>query len=127
MARSVQVRAHKALPILDTLLTYCASYPRKGGCQQRLAVALTRPGWPGESRNTLIQVVIEVRSLAASFRVSVRAHSIQRAISLVRDSYPGAEAGLVLPVEPESFFFSGDDLDGTKQETLHRPERLLVG
>ena len=84
----------------------------------------SRPGWPGESRNTLIQVVIEVQSGAASFRVSVRAHSIQRAISLVRDSYPGAEAGLVLPVEPESFF-SGDDFDGAQQDTFQRPERLV--
>ena len=124
MARSVQVPAHKALPILDTLLTYCASYPRKGGCQQRLAVAVSRPGWPAETRDTLIQVVIEVQSGAASFRVSVRAHSIQRAISLVRDSYPGAEAALVLPVEPESFF-SGDDFDGAHQYTFQRPERLV--
>jgi hypothetical protein len=54
----------------------------------------------------------------------VRAHSIQRAISLVRDSYPGAEAGLVLPVEPESFF-SGDDFDGAQQDTFQRPERLV--
>ena len=87
----------------------------------------SRPGWPGESRDTLIQVVIEVRSGAASFRVSVRAHSIRRAISLVRGSYPGAEAALVLPVEPESFFL-GDDFDGAEQQdAFQRPERLLVG
>ena len=30
MARSVQAPAHKALRILATLLTYCASYPRRG-------------------------------------------------------------------------------------------------
>jgi hypothetical protein len=30
MARSVQVPAHKALPILATLLICCASYPRRG-------------------------------------------------------------------------------------------------
>jgi hypothetical protein len=59
-------------------------------------------------------------------RVSVRAHSIRRAISLVRSSYPGAEASLVLPVDPESFFL-GDDFDGTEQETFRMPERLLVG
>jgi hypothetical protein len=123
MARSVQVPAHKVLRILATLLTCCASYPRRG-MPTTIAVALTRPGWPGERRDTLIQVVIEVRSGAASFRVSVRAHSIQRAISLVRDSYPGVEAGLVLPVEPESFF-SGDDFDGAQQDTFQRPERLV--
>jgi hypothetical protein len=30
MARSVQDPAHKALRILATLFTYCASYPRRG-------------------------------------------------------------------------------------------------
>ena len=90
-----------------------------------IAVAVKARG-PGESRNTLIQVVIEVLSGAASFRVSVRAHSIERAISLVWDSYPGAEARLVLPVEPESFF-SGDEFDGVPHDTFRRPERLLVG
>jgi hypothetical protein len=85
---------------------------------------LSRPGWPGESRDTLIQVAIEVRSGAASFQVSVRARSIRRAISLVRGTYPGAEVSLVFPVEPESFF-SGDDLDGAQQDTLRRPERLV--
>jgi hypothetical protein len=84
------------------------------------------PGWPGERRDKLIEVVIEVRSGAASFRVSVRAQSIRRAISLVRGTYSGAEASLVLPVEPESFF-SGYGFDGAEQETLQRPERLLVG
>jgi hypothetical protein len=79
-----------------------------------------------KQRDTLIQVVIEVRSGAASFRVSVRAHSIRRAISLVRSSYPGAEASLVLPLEPESFFL-GDDFAGAEQDTSQRPERLLVG
>jgi hypothetical protein len=122
MARSVQVPAHKALRILATLLACCASYPRRRGCQQQQLPP--SPGWPGERRNTLIQVVIEVRSGAASFRVSVRAHSIQRAISLVRDSYPGAEASLVLPVEPESFF-SGDNFDGAEQDTLQSPQRLV--
>jgi hypothetical protein len=71
----------------------------------------------------VIQVVIEVRSGAASFRVSVRARSIQRAFDLVRDSYPGAEASLVLPVEPEPFF-AGDDFDGAELVTLQTPERM---
>lgn len=80
----------------------------------------------GERRDTLIQVVIEVRSGTATFRVSVRAQSIRRAIGLVRGSYPGAEAGLVLPVDPESFFL-GDDFDAAEQETFGMPERLLAG
>ena len=85
---------------------------------------LSRPGWPGERRDTLIQVVVEVRSGTASFRVSVRAQSIQQAISLVRGTYPGVEASLVLPVEPESFFL-GDDFDGAEQDTFQRPQRLV--
>jgi hypothetical protein len=60
----------------------------------------------------------------ASFRVSVRAQSIQQAISLARGSYPGAEASLVLPVEPE-LFFAGDDFDGAEQDTFQRPQRLV--
>lgn len=86
------------------------------------------PGMPGrKQRDTLIRVVIEVRSGAATFRVSVRARSIRRAIGLVRGTYPGAEAGLVLPVEPGAFF-AGEDLDGAgQQETFRMPERVLVG
>ena len=112
----------KRSPFLLPSLLVARAIPG-GGCQQQQQLP-SSPGWPGERRNTLIQVVIEVRSGAASFRVSVRAQSIQRTIGLVRDSYPGAEAGLVLPVEPESFF-SGDDFDGAQQDTFQRPERLV--
>lgn len=95
-----------------------------GGIPTAIAVDVARPGSPGERRDTLIQVVIEVRSGAASFRVSVRARSIRRAISLVRGSYPCAEASLVLPVEPEAFF-AGEDFDGAEQDTFQMPERLV--
>lgn len=61
----------------------------------------------------MVQVVIEVRTGTASFRVSTRARSVRRAFGLVRASYPGAEAHLVLPVEPETFF-AGDDLDAAE-------------
>jgi hypothetical protein len=67
----------------------------------------------------VIQIVIRVRSGAASFRVTVRAQSIERAFGLVRGSYPGANASLVLPVEPESFF-AGDDLEGAEMVTPQR-------
>ncbi len=70
----------------------------------------------------MIQVVVEVRTGTASFRVSARARSIRRAFDLVRDRYPGAEARLVLPVEPE-LFFAGDDFDGAELVTLQTPER----
>ena len=85
---------------------------------------LSRSEWPGESRDKLIQVIVEVRSGTASFRVSVRAQSIQQAISLVRGSYRGAEASLVLPVEPEAFF-AGDDFDAAEQDMFQMPERLV--
>ncbi|MDP9478363.1 MAG: hypothetical protein M3R38_22225 [Actinomycetota bacterium] len=70
----------------------------------------------------MIQVVIEVCAGAGSFRVSARARSILRAFDLVRDSYPGAEAHLVLPVEPETYF-AGDDFDGAELLMLQAPER----
>ena len=99
-------------------------YPWRGdtnndsSCRHKARVAERK------QRDTLIQVVIEVRSGAASFRVSVRAHNIRRAISLVPSSYPGAEASLVLPVEPESFFL-GDDFDGAEQDMFQMPQRLV--
>ena len=52
----------------------------------------------------MIQVLLEVRAGAARFRVSARATSIQRAVSLTGARYPGGEVRLVLPVEPETFF-----------------------
>ena len=113
-----QIAPHPCYP----LCLLCELSP-EGGYQQQLQL-LSRPGWPGESRDKLIQVVIEVRRGAASFQVSVRAQNIQRAISLVRGTYPGAEASLVIPVEPESFF-AGDDFDGAEQDTFQRPERLV--
>ncbi len=52
----------------------------------------------------MIQVDLEVRSGAARFRVTARAKSIRRAVSLAGTGYPGGEVNLVLPVGPESFF-----------------------
>ncbi len=52
----------------------------------------------------MIQVVFEVHTGAARFRVSARAQSIQRAMSIAGARYPNAEVRLALPVEPESFF-----------------------
>ncbi len=54
----------------------------------------------------MIQVQLEVRSDATRFRVSARATSIQRAVSVAGARYPGGEVRLVLPVEPEAFFAS---------------------
>ncbi len=51
----------------------------------------------------MIQVQLEVRTGATRFRVSARAASIQRAVSVAGARYPGGEVRLVLPVEPETF------------------------
>lgn len=52
----------------------------------------------------MIQVQFEVRSGATHFRVSARAASMQRALSVAGARYPGGEVGLVTPVEPKTSF-----------------------
>jgi hypothetical protein len=52
----------------------------------------------------VVKVSIEVRSGAARFSVAVRAESIRRALSLVRERYPKGEAQVKLPIDPEGFF-----------------------
>ena len=69
----------------------------------------------------MINVVVEVRSGAASFRVAVRAQSIQRAVSLVREGYRGDEARSALPAYPGSFF-AGDDSDAAELVAPRVPE-----
>ncbi|QIN80707.1 hypothetical protein GBA65_07490 [Rubrobacter marinus] len=46
--------------------------------------------------------------------------AVERAFGLVRESYPGADAELVLPVEPETFFV-GDDFDGAEMIVVQTP------
>ena len=55
----------------------------------------------------MIQVVLEICTGAASFRVTARARSIRRAVRVAGARYPNGEVRLVLPVEPETFFVSG--------------------
>ena len=52
----------------------------------------------------MVKVQLEVRAGATRFRVSARATSIRRAVSVAGARYPGSEVRLVLPVEPETFF-----------------------
>ena len=52
----------------------------------------------------MVKVCVEVRSGAARFRVAVRAESIRRALSLVRERYPKGEAEVKFPIDPEGFF-----------------------
>ena len=49
----------------------------------------------------MVQVRLEIRTGTARFRVSVRAQSTQRAVSLADARYPGGEVRLLQPAEPE--------------------------
>jgi hypothetical protein len=77
------------------------------GTVDAFLVQAKSPRWSGERKKEMIQVVLEVCTGPASFRVTARARSIRRSISLAGVRYPGGEVRLVLPVEPESFFVGG--------------------
>ena len=69
----------------------------------------------------MIQVVLEICTGAASFRVTARARSTRRAVRVAGARYPNGEVRLVLPEEPETFFVGGvpNEVDLTRV-----PERL---
>lgn len=69
----------------------------------------------------MIQVVLEICTGAASFRVTARTRSIRRVVRVAGARYPNGEVRLVLPVEPETFFVGGvpNEVDLTRV-----PERL---
>ncbi len=52
----------------------------------------------------MVWVSIEVDSGAGRFGLEVRAESIARALSIAKALYPGADARVVFPIEPEGFF-----------------------
>jgi hypothetical protein len=52
----------------------------------------------------MVRVSIEVDTCAARFALTVRAESIGRALGLAEALYPGADARVVFPIEPEGFF-----------------------
>ncbi len=52
----------------------------------------------------MINVSVELRSGAARFRVAVWAESIERALSIAGAQYPGREAKVLFPIDPEAFF-----------------------
>jgi len=53
---------------------------------------------------TMVKVSIEVHSGTAHCTVSVKAQSIERAMNVVRGSYPGCTARVKFPIDPEGFF-----------------------
>ena len=52
----------------------------------------------------MVKVSIEVCNGAVHFNVSVKAQSIERAVSVVRGSYPGCVVRVKFPIDPEGFF-----------------------
>ncbi len=52
----------------------------------------------------MVKVSIEVHNGTAHFNVSVKAQSIERAVSVVRRSYPGYTVRVKFPIDPEGFF-----------------------
>ncbi|MCA1719056.1 MAG: hypothetical protein LC781_20260 [Actinobacteria bacterium] len=51
----------------------------------------------------MIRVWVEVSGEADRFRVEVRADSIERAVRLAGSRYPGREARVFFPIDPEAF------------------------
>ena len=52
----------------------------------------------------MVKVSIEVHNGATHFKVAVRAQSIERAVCVVRGSYPGCAVRVRFPIDPEGFF-----------------------
>jgi hypothetical protein len=52
----------------------------------------------------MIRVLVEVGSGTDRFSVAVLAVSIEQAVSIAEAHYPGGEAQVVYPIEPEAFF-----------------------
>lgn len=52
----------------------------------------------------MIEVSVEVGNGAARFQVAARAQSIRRAVETVKTRYPDADARVVYPIDPETFF-----------------------
>ncbi len=52
----------------------------------------------------MVKVSIEVHNGAAHFTVSAKAQSIERAMSVVRGSYPGCTVRVKFPIDPDEFF-----------------------
>ena len=58
-------------------------------------------------RRPMIEVSVEVRGGDAPLRVAVRAESISKAVSNVKERHPGRDVRVVVPIDPERFFPGG--------------------
>ena len=56
----------------------------------------------------MIQVTVEIRAGALTYRVRVTAPSIERALEIVGEGNPGRRVRLLFPIDPEAFFVPED-------------------
>ncbi len=73
----------------------------------------------------MVRVSIEVECGAARFGLVVRAESIGRALGIAEALYPGADARVVFPIEPEGFFV--EDPAVTPEPVRREMARRVVG
>lgn len=52
----------------------------------------------------MIKVSVEVCDEPAQFRITVWANNIEQALRQVNVRYPGGEARVLFPIDPESYF-----------------------
>ena len=52
----------------------------------------------------MVSVCIEVGNETGSLSVAVRARSIERAVRIVAERYPGSRVEVEFPIDPETFF-----------------------
>jgi hypothetical protein len=65
----------------------------------------------------MVRISVRVRSGAASFRVGIRARSIDEALTLAGRSYPRGEVGVVFPAELRGYL-DGKPAAGATERTL---------
>jgi hypothetical protein len=71
----------------------------------------------------MLQVSIAVRVGGSNLRLAVRAESIRRARALADDRFPGGEARVRFPIEPEAFFIEDAPAEELRFEM---PEEVAV-
>jgi hypothetical protein len=65
----------------------------------------------------IVRTSVRVRNGAASFRVGIRARSIDEALTLAGRSYPRGEVGVVFPAELRGYL-DGKPAAGATERTL---------
>ncbi len=56
----------------------------------------------------MIEIGIEVREGASTFRTAVRAESIRSADEIARTQYSGGDVTVVFPIDPDRFFVEAE-------------------